>query len=124
MYEAAIRDGKAVASEVWLADCIRDTQLHDQHAKALYQPVPDELGVPDMDNCVVSITGYKSTVRDDVKDMVHIMRARYTGTLSKENTHLVCFDFSGQKFVRAQEFGVHTVNHQWLEDWSVWSPLV
>eukprot|EP00899_Mesostigma_viride_P024465 jgi/Mesvir1/5202/Mv15335-RA.1 len=116
-YRAATEDwGLPTVTSYWVSACIRTRKLLVHDAKTLFQPVPTLEGVPGMEHVVVSLSGYKGDSRNELKDLVCTMGGQCTGTLSRENTHLVCYEFEGKKWEKAVEWRMKVVNHMWLED--------
>lgn len=48
--------------------------------------------------------------------MIGLMGGKYTGYMTPDHTHLVCGSTSGEKYAKAQSWGIRCVNHLWLED--------
>ena len=82
-----------------------------------------------MEDVLVCATGYTGAARAEVKELCARAGARYSGTLSRENTHLLCFDHQGDKYTMAQKWRAQSlqarpegpaaplvVNHRWIED--------
>lgn len=62
------------------------------------------------------MTGFEGTERNDVKTMIEMIGATYTGYLSRGNTLLICRRPEGFKYEKAQEWRMPTVNVRWLSD--------
>lgn len=70
-----------------------------------------------MKDLVISVTGFVGDERNDLKYLIKISGARYSGTLSKkDNTHLVCWSLDGEKFRKALEWNIQIVSKRWLMD--------
>jgi len=48
--------------------------------------------------------------------MIFIIGARYTGYLTRANTHIICKSPTGDKYNKAREWGINCVNAKWLGD--------
>ena len=125
---------KAV-TEWWVDQCIEKNQVLPTDAEVVYCP-PNALGgIPlnEMKDLVVCVTGYSGFRRVVMRELVLRTGARYSGTLNRSCTHLVCYRYEGDKYVTAKKwkdnFGAPCiVNHRWVEDclrtWTRLSELV
>lgn len=48
--------------------------------------------------------------------MILAIGAKYTSTLSPENSHLITLSEEGEKYEKAKEWNLNVINHLWLED--------
>lgn len=64
---------------------------------------------------VIAQTNYRGLAKNDVEDMVRILGATFTTTLSMSNTHLVCREYHGAKYEKGMQWKLKLVNHRWLE---------
>ena len=126
---AARSRGVPAASDWWLDACIEAGRVLPLADSLLYTPQRDSKGIPGMEDVVVSATGYTGAARAEVKELCQRAGAQYTGSLSRENTHLLCFDHSGDKHAMAKKWRAQglearpdasatprLVNHRWIED--------
>lgn len=85
-----------------------------------YPGVPG--GLPDFKGMVICITNYMGDARQYLKTLIQSLGATYTGTLTNnENTHVVAAYSGGKKYEAAKNWGIHVVNHLWLEEsYALW----
>ena len=121
--------GVPCASDWWLDACIEASRVLPLSASLLFEPQRGPGGIPGMEDVLVCATGYTGVARAEVKELCARAGARYSGTLSRENTHLLCFDHQGDKYTMAQKWRAQSlqarpegpaaplvVNHRWIED--------
>ncbi|CAM6126467.1 unnamed protein product [Calypogeia fissa] len=72
--------------------------------------------VEGMTEVVVTVSGYEDLLRTRLINLISASGAAYTGSLTKRNTHVVCWKFSGPKYEMAKKLGKTIVNHCWFED--------
>ncbi|KAL3691050.1 hypothetical protein R1sor_004701 [Riccia sorocarpa] len=113
---AARKDGKALVTEAWVADCLDNDSLADVD-QVLYRPLKDLDGIPGSEDLCVCLTGYQGQARQKIMRMVELIGARFTKPLlGNIVTHLVCYKFEGEKYELAKKAGLKLINHFWLED--------
>lgn len=99
-------------------------RLLDPCSKKSYLPLPSKNGLPGMAGKKISLTGYNGLNREELKILVEQAGASYTGSFSRENDLLICYEHTGMKFERAKEWSREpaqngrpfVVNHLWLLD--------
>jgi len=115
---------KSVIHPCWLEECIQMDLLLDPCSKKSYLPLPTRNGLPGMAGKKISLTGYNGLNREELKILVEQAGASYTGSFSRENDVLICYEHTGMKFERAKEWSREpaqngrpfVVNHLWLLD--------
>ncbi|KAJ3299722.1 hypothetical protein HK104_007453 [Borealophlyctis nickersoniae] len=116
VYIKAEMDDKLVGSLRWLKDTLSTRELRPPTRKLLHYPPPAD-PPPEMKNFVIALTNYVSPAREDIEEMVLHLGAKFTKSMSHENTHLICAWPSGEKYKRASQWGtINIINHLWLED--------
>jgi len=112
-----------MVSPVWIAACINDGIPHNpEGCPLLFQPQSWSnrmLKLPKAEDgtqkkFLVSVTGYVDANRYGIKSMVNEIGADWSDNLSRKNTHLICKQPEGQKYIKALEWGVHVVSIEWL----------
>ncbi|KAL3806017.1 hypothetical protein ACHAXA_000215 [Cyclostephanos tholiformis] len=122
-------------SSVWIAACTRNDCKYDpEEYPLLFQPQtwPIRLinsfadptkslsenegrnSIKPKRSLLISVTGFVDSSRYGIISMLHEIGAGYTDNLSRKNTHLICKDGSGQKYVKALEWGLRVVSIDWL----------
>ncbi|PIK57828.1 putative PAX-interacting protein 1 [Apostichopus japonicus] len=116
IFQLAKKDGKRCITASWLNDCLA-CKLMKPPWRALHFPPPCfPLNIPMCKEYVIAVTGFEGTERNDVKTMIEMIGATYTGYLSRGNTLLICRRPEGFKYEKAQEWRMPTVNVRWLSD--------
>lgn len=62
----------------------------------------------------VAVTGFVGVERIAVRMVVLAIGGGYTENMSRENTHLICKEASGPKYMKAVEWNLHVVTIEWL----------
>ena len=117
LYKRAIKDRKRVVSWSWIEACIHKSELVPIDDCVLYHPPPTLDGHPDMANVRVCVTGYTGERRQQLIDMCKFLGCEYMRVLDRKSTHLVCYEFEGAKWAKANQTGLQRiVSHRWLEE--------
>ncbi|KAK3248380.1 hypothetical protein CYMTET_42152 [Cymbomonas tetramitiformis] len=106
-YHSVTSDRKALVDESWL-----------QHV--LLQAQSSELSqidaIPGSEKLAFCGTGFTGDAREQVRQKVTAIGGRYSGNLIRgDTTHLICSQFEGQKYNKANEWMIPTVSEQWLD---------
>lgn len=115
LYKKAIADGKRIVTAHWLNDVLMAKVMFPP-SNPLHLPVPFKEKVNQCRSMVITVTGYTGSERTLLKNMIFIVGARYTGYLTRTNTHIICKSPTGDKYNKAREWGIHCVNAKWLGD--------
>ncbi|EDV29485.1 uncharacterized protein TRIADDRAFT_51872 [Trichoplax adhaerens] len=115
IWKKALRDGKKIATICWLNDVLRKEEIFTPR-DCMQIPVPSKYIIDACKEMVIAVTGYTGKERDKVKMIINAIGANYTPHLSRKNTHLICKSPSGEKFFKAKEWRIFTVNCKWLAD--------
>lgn len=62
----------------------------------------------------IAVTGFAGSERTGMMHLIEAMGATYTANLKPQNTHVICKESKGPKYVKAVEWKVHTVTVEWL----------
>ncbi|KAJ7380909.1 PAX-interacting protein 1 [Desmophyllum pertusum] len=115
LYQKAISDGKRIVTAHWLNDVLI-AKVMSPPCNPLHLPVPFKDKVNQCRSMVITVTGYAGAERTLLKNMIFIIGARYTGYLTRANTHIICKSSTGDKYTKAREWGIFCVNAKWLGD--------
>ena len=70
-----------------------------------------------MKDLKVCVTGYTGDRRTQLIKITERLGAEYMRVLDRKSTHLVCYEFEGAKWAKANQTGIQrVVSHAWLED--------
>ncbi|EKG19230.1 BRCT domain-containing protein [Macrophomina phaseolina MS6] len=114
-YVSASRAGKEVGNLSWLYYLITHNIWTSPMRRLLHYPIPRN-GVPGFEKYRISISNYVGEARVYLENLTKACGAEFTKTFRQDNTHLVTAHSQSEKCAAAQEWGVHLVNHMWLEE--------
>jgi len=63
---------------------------------------------------LISVTGFVDMSRYGIIQLLKSIGATYTDSLRAKNTHLICKEATGKKFIRALEWRMHVISVDWL----------
>jgi hypothetical protein len=106
---------------LWLRTCLsEDRLLSASGLPMIFTPSsrPIYCLTKDDDKCStpprISITGFSGSRRTAIIHLVQAMGADYMDSMSKNTTHLICREASGQKYDKAVQWKLHIVTVDWL----------
>lgn len=112
----AMKDGKRCVTASWLNDCLKKKAMLPPW-RALHFPAPSyPLQPPPCKEQIIAVTGFEGGERNDVKTMIEMTGAKYSGYFSRGNTLLICKRLEGAKYEKAQEWRTPVTNVQWLSE--------
>ncbi|CAH1774144.1 unnamed protein product [Owenia fusiformis] len=110
-----------VVTNAWLQICIEDEMVHEANSNPAFVPVELQLDVQPLDDCVVSISGYKGTERDCLMHLAELLGAKsqeyFVRRASKgylATTHLLINEPGGSKYEAAKKWGIPIVTNKWI----------
>ena len=116
LYKAAGRAGSRVVSWFWIQECLKARELVPVDDSVLFRPLPSLEGLPEMRGLKICVTGYTGDRRAELITIVGLLGAEYMRALDRRSTHLVCFEFEGAKWAKANQTKIQKiVSHRWLE---------
>lgn len=114
-YLTASRAGKDVGNLAWLYYLITHNLWTWPMRRLLHYPVPRN-GIPGFEEYAISISNYVGDARIYLENLAKACGAQFTRHFRQDNTHLVTAHSQSEKCTAAKEWGVHLVNHMWLEE--------
>ena len=106
---------KDVGNLGWLYYLITNNSWTSPMRRLLHYPVARN-GVPGFPGLRISLSNYSGEARLYLENLVIAAGAECTKTLKQDNTHLITAYNVSEKCAAASEWGVHIVNHLWLEE--------
>ncbi|XP_072182001.1 PAX-interacting protein 1-like [Diadema setosum] len=104
IFRLAMKDGKRCVTASWLNDCLKKKAMLPPW-RALHFPAPSyPLQPPLCKEQIIAVTGFEGGERNDVKTMIEMTGAKYTGFFSRGNTLLICKRLEGAQYEKAQEW--------------------
>ena len=72
--------------------------------------------LPKETNLKIAVTGFVGPHRQALKLLILAIGAEYSESMSNRNTHLICLEKSGAKYLKALEWNIQVVDLSWLLD--------
>jgi twin BRCT domain len=114
-YRLASQAGKDVGNLAWLYYLITNNSWTSPMRRLLHYPVARN-GVPGFQGLRISLSNYSGEARLYLENLVVAAGAECTKTLKQDNTHLITAHIMSEKCAAAKDWGVHIINHLWLEE--------
>lgn len=114
-YIRASRAGKEVGNLAWLFHMITNNAWVSPLKRLLHYPEARD-GLPGFKDFRISLSNYSGEARVYLERLIIATGAECTKTLKQDNTHLVTAHNISEKCQAAQDWGIHLVNHLWLEE--------
>ena len=122
-YKIASRAGKDVGNLTWLYYLITHNKWTSPMRRLLHYPI-SKTGIPGFRNLRISLSNYSGDARIYLENLIYAAGAECTKTLKQDNTHLITAHDKSEKCQAAQEWGIHLINHLWLEEsYAQWKML-
>ncbi|KAF4556889.1 BRCT domain-containing protein [Elsinoe fawcettii] len=114
-YILVSRKGKTVANLSWFYAVITRNRWSNPLSQLLHYPIPRD-GIPGFEEMRISLSNYTGDARQYLENLIQYAGAVFTKTMKPDNTHLLTAHTKSEKCEAAEEWKIHIVNHQWLED--------
>lgn len=115
VYRTASRLDKVVGNLAWLFHLMTFNAYTRPLSRLLFYPV-SRTPIPGFQGMKISLSNYVGEARIYLENLIEAAGAQCTKTLKQENTHLITAHGNSEKCAAAREWGLHVVNHLWLED--------
>lgn len=115
VYRTASRLDKVVGSLAWLFHLMTFNAYTRPLNRLLHYPL-SRTPIPGFQGLKVSLSNYVGEARIYLENLIEASGATCTKTLKQDNTHLITAHGNSEKCSAAREWGLHVVNHLWLED--------
>lgn len=114
-YVKASQAEKDVGNLSWLYYMITRDEWTNPMRRMMHYPRPRD-GIPGFKGYRISISSYTGEARVYLENLVKASGAEFTKTFKQDNTHLITAHKQSEKCEAADEWGVHVLNHLWLEE--------
>jgi twin BRCT domain len=122
-YRTASRWNKEVGNLSWLYHLITHNTWTSPLRRLLHYPIHRE-GIPGFKGLRISLSNYAGEARAYLENLIQATGAECTKTLKNDNTHLITAHGNSEKCTAAKEWGLHVINHLWLEEsYAQWKML-
>jgi twin BRCT domain len=107
--------GKDIGNLGWLYYLITTNSWTSPMRRLLHYPVARD-GLPGFQGLRISLSNYSGEARLYLENLIIATGAECTKTLKQDNTHLITAHIMSEKCAAARDWGVHIINHLWLEE--------
>lgn len=114
-YRLASQAGKDVGNLAWLYFLITNNSWTSPMRRLLHYPVSRN-GLAGFQQLRISLSNYSGEARLYLEHLITATGAECTKTLKQDNTHLITAHVMSEKCAAAKDWGVHIINHLWLEE--------
>ncbi|KAI8099113.1 BRCT domain-containing protein [Halteromyces radiatus] len=115
LFMQACKEGKTVASMMWLTNSLRRGRI-ESPLRTLWDFPSPRGGIPGMENMMVTVTGYEAEARTLIFQLCTMVGLRWTPNLESNTTHLICSKRGSAKYKVGRLRNCNIVNHIWLEE--------
>lgn len=115
VYRVASRVNKEVGNLSWLYHLVTYNTWTSPLRRLLHYPV-SRTPIPGFRGLRISLSNYVGEARVYLEHLIAAAGAECTKTLKQDNTHLISAHDTSEKCAAAREWGLHVVNHLWLEE--------
>jgi len=114
-YVKASQANKDVGNLSWLYYMITHDTWTNPFRRMMHYPRPP-YGIGGFEGYKISISSYTGEARVYLENLIRALGADFTKIFKQDNTHLITAHKNSEKCEAAEEWGVHVVNHLWLEE--------
>lgn len=114
-YKMASQDGKIVGNMSWLYWLITHDTWTSPLKRLLHYPLPKD-GIKSFHQFTICISNYTGEARVYLEHLIRATGAKFTRSMSQNNTHLITALNSGDKCDAAREWNIEILNHLWIEE--------
>ncbi|KAJ6625562.1 BRCT domain-containing protein [Mycena sp. CBHHK59/15] len=111
----AVVEGKIVGTLNWLLNVHTTGTLSSPMDQLLHYPVR-KIPIENFSSHEITVTNYTGEARDYIKRLIHSMGAKFTPSMTGQNTVLIAAHMGGTKTAKALSWSIPVVHHTWLED--------
>ncbi|ODV90896.1 hypothetical protein CANCADRAFT_57302 [Tortispora caseinolytica NRRL Y-17796] len=116
-YTTAFQKGIILGNIQWVFDMIFKGEFLDPLKQLLHYPIPSKTqSIPKMQDLAICVSLYSGDARAYIEQLIRLVGAKYTKTLTPTNTHLIVPKAEGKKYAAARYWSLHVVNHLWIEE--------
>lgn len=114
VFQLALRDGKRLITAYWLNDCLLSRKmsvprfaLHFPYVFGKERPCSSQ---------IICVTNFEGEERYQVKQMILLIGAKYTGYMTCANSLLIAKHMGSDKCEKAHHWNIPVVSIRWLTD--------
>eukprot|EP01114_Cavostelium_apophysatum_P020793 TRINITY_DN7065_c0_g1_i2.p1 TRINITY_DN7065_c0_g1~~TRINITY_DN7065_c0_g1_i2.p1 ORF type:complete len:1458 (+),score=398.06 TRINITY_DN7065_c0_g1_i2:97-4470(+) len=103
-----------IVSLEWLVRCHDERRLFNPEDTPLFSPLPCRPPFADMQALNISVTGFVEDERKNVTQLIQLLGAKFTETLTKNNNLLISKERKGMKYGFAKKNRIPVQTAEWL----------
>lgn len=88
----------------------------DVGSHILYKPLPCRIPLPGFESMRFCVSQYEEKERILLRNLCHVLGAKFTEKLSRNVTHLLCKFTGGPKYEAACTWNIKTITADWLHE--------
>ncbi|KAG0501899.1 hypothetical protein HPP92_001971 [Vanilla planifolia] len=112
---AKISQSIAVSTH-WIRSSLEEGCMQDVASHILYSPLQCHIPLAGFDGLRFCVSQYEGKERKLLRNLCFVLGAKFTETLSKKVTHLLCKFTNGPKYDAACRKGIETVTAEWIAE--------
>lgn len=105
-----------VISSHWIRCCLEESAMLDVGSHMLYKPLPCRIPLPGFEGKRFCVSQYEEKERLLLRNLCHVLGAKFTEKLSRNVTHLLCKFTGGPKYEAARTWNIETITADWLHE--------
>lgn len=105
-----------VISSHWIRCCLEERAMLDVGSHILYKPLPCRIPLPGFESMRFCVSQYEEKERILLRNLCHVLGAKFTEKLSRNVTHLLCKFTGGPKYEAACTWNIKTITADWLHE--------
>lgn len=86
----------------------------DISSHILFSPLPCKIPLPGFERYRICVSGFDQKQRPLLRNLSHVLGAKFAEKLTKKVTHLLCKFSHGDKYEAACRWGIHAVTADWI----------
>lgn len=103
-------------SSHWIRCCLEESAMLDVGSHILYKPLPCRIPLPGFESMRFCVSQYEEKERILLRNLCHVLGAKFTEKLSRNVTHLLCKFTGGPKYEAACTWNIKTITADWLHE--------
>lgn len=103
-------------SSHWIRCCLEERAMLDVGSHILYKPLPCRIPLPGLESMRFCVSQYEEKERILLRNLCHVLGAKFTEKLSRNVTHLLCKFTGGPKYEAACIWNIKTITADWLHE--------
>lgn len=112
-----------VISSHWIRCSLEERAMLDVGSHILYKPLPCRVPLAGFESKRFCVSQYEEKERLLLRNLCHVLGAKFTEKLSRNVTHLLCKFTGGPKYEAARTWNIETITEDWLHE-CVWQDSV